>query len=123
MPLRDGEPKPVFVNVVVAGAPKLTQADPGDRMEVEGGVIRVERYRVPKAEPSRLSRQDWRDQSARRLGRGLRIVERQRALGHEEEREAEADDELGGVGRVETRRRGRRDPEPPEDARRRTRGP
>jgi hypothetical protein len=48
MPLRNGEPKPVFVNVVVAGAPKLVQADPGDRMEVEGGVIRVERYRVPK---------------------------------------------------------------------------
>lgn len=49
MPLRNGEPKPVFVNVVVAGAPKLVQADPRDRMKVEGGVIRVERYRVPKA--------------------------------------------------------------------------
>ncbi|MDQ3729620.1 MAG: hypothetical protein M3355_08520 [Actinomycetota bacterium] len=48
MPLNGGEPKPVWVNVVVAGAPKLVKASPGDRMEVRGGVIRVERYRVSR---------------------------------------------------------------------------
>jgi len=48
MPMRRGEPKPVFVNIVVAGAPKLVEAEPGDRMKVRDGVIRVERYRVER---------------------------------------------------------------------------
>ena len=46
MPMKGGEPRPVWVNIVVAGAPKLVKADPGDRMEVRGGQIRVERYRT-----------------------------------------------------------------------------
>jgi hypothetical protein len=48
MPMRRGEPKPVFVNIVVAGAPKLVKAEPGDRMKVRDGAIRVERYRVER---------------------------------------------------------------------------
>ena len=48
MPQKNGEPKPVFVNVVVAGLAKLATAGPNDRMKVRDGVIRTERYRAPK---------------------------------------------------------------------------
>ncbi len=47
MPQKNGEPKPVFVNIVMAGLPKLATAQPNDRMSVGDGSIRVERYRVP----------------------------------------------------------------------------
>ena len=48
MPEKNGEPKPVFVNIVMAGLPKLTTSSrPNDRMKVKDGVIRTERYRVP----------------------------------------------------------------------------
>ncbi len=42
----NGEPKPVFVNIVTAGLPKLATAGRNDRMEAEGGGIKVKRYRV-----------------------------------------------------------------------------
>jgi len=48
MPQRNGQPKPVFVNIVMAGLPKLASAEPNDRMKVLGGEIRVERYRVSR---------------------------------------------------------------------------
>jgi hypothetical protein len=47
MPQKHGEPKPVFVNIVMAGLPKLTTAQPNDKMSVGDGEIRAERYRVP----------------------------------------------------------------------------
>jgi hypothetical protein len=47
MPQRNGEPKPVFVNIVMAGLPKLATAHPNDKMSVGDGVIRTARYRVP----------------------------------------------------------------------------
>ncbi len=47
MPQRNGEPKPVFVNIVMAGLPKLATAHSNDKMSVGDGVIRTERYRVP----------------------------------------------------------------------------
>jgi hypothetical protein len=47
MPLKNGQPKPVFVNIVMAGLPKLATAQPNDKMRVRDGEIRVERYRVP----------------------------------------------------------------------------
>ena len=47
MPMKNGEPKPVFVNIVMAGLPKLASAHPNDKMKVRDGTIRVERYRVP----------------------------------------------------------------------------
>ena len=48
MPEKNGEPKPVFVNIVMAGLPKLTTSSrPNDRMKVMDGAIRTERYRVP----------------------------------------------------------------------------
>ena len=47
MPQRNGEPKPVFVNIVMAGLPKLATAQPNDKMKVGDGAIRTERYRVP----------------------------------------------------------------------------
>jgi hypothetical protein len=48
MPEKNGEPKPVFVNIVMAGLPKLTTSSrPNDRMKVKDGVIRTERYRAP----------------------------------------------------------------------------
>lgn len=47
MPQKNGEPKPVFVNIVMAGLPKLAVAHPNDRMTVRAGEIRTERYRVP----------------------------------------------------------------------------
>ena len=48
MPERGGEPKPVFVNIVMAGLPKLASADSNDKMTVRGGEIAVSRYRAPK---------------------------------------------------------------------------
>lgn len=48
LPVRNGDPKPVFINVLVSGAPKFHVASPGDRMVVMGGHIRAERYRVPR---------------------------------------------------------------------------
>jgi len=47
LPLMNGQPKPVFVNIVMAGLPKLASAQPNDRMSVRDGEIRAERYRVP----------------------------------------------------------------------------
>ena len=47
MPQDGGEPKPVFVNIVMAGLPKLATAQANDKMTVGDGAIRVERYRVP----------------------------------------------------------------------------
>jgi hypothetical protein len=47
MPQKNGEPKPVFVNIVMAGLPKLATAQPNDKMSVGDGVIRTERYRAP----------------------------------------------------------------------------
>jgi hypothetical protein len=47
MPERGGEPKPVFVNIVMTGLPKLTTGHPNDKMSVLDGEIRTERYRVP----------------------------------------------------------------------------
>jgi len=47
MPQKNGEPKPVFVNIVMAGLPKLATAQPNDKMSVRDGVIRTERYRAP----------------------------------------------------------------------------
>ena len=47
MPQRGGAPKPVFVNIVMAGLPKLATGQPNDKMSVGDGVIRTERYRVP----------------------------------------------------------------------------
>jgi len=48
MPQKNGQSKPVFVNIVMAGLPKLTtSSQPNDRMKVKDGVIRTERYRVP----------------------------------------------------------------------------
>ena len=46
MPERGGEPKPVFVNIVMAGLPKLATGQPNDKMSVLDGEIRTERYRV-----------------------------------------------------------------------------
>lgn len=48
MPQSGGEPKPVFVNIVTAAAPKLTQAGVRDRVQVQGGQISVQRYRAPR---------------------------------------------------------------------------
>lgn len=48
MPQKNGEPKPVFVNIVMAGLPKLASAHPNDRMSVGSGVIKTERYRIPR---------------------------------------------------------------------------
>jgi hypothetical protein len=48
MPVRNGEPKPVFVNIVVAGLAKLAKAGPNDRMRVLDGKVETQRYRVPK---------------------------------------------------------------------------
>ena len=47
MPERGGEPKPVFVNIVMAGLPKLTTGQPNDKMSVLDGGIRTKRYRLP----------------------------------------------------------------------------
>ncbi len=47
MPERGGEPKPVFVNIVMAGLPKLTTGQPNDKMSVLDGKIKTERYRLP----------------------------------------------------------------------------
>jgi hypothetical protein len=47
MPQKNGQPKPVFVNIVMAGLPKLATAQPNDKMSVGDGVIRTARYRVP----------------------------------------------------------------------------
>jgi hypothetical protein len=47
MPERGGEPKPVFVNIVMTGLPKLTTGQPSDKMSVLDGQIKAERYRVP----------------------------------------------------------------------------
>lgn len=47
MPQKNGEPKPVFVNIVMAGLPKLATAERNDRMSVRDGVIRTARYRAP----------------------------------------------------------------------------
>jgi len=46
-PTRRGEPKPLYLNLVVAGAPKLAPASDRDRMRVLGGSLRAERYRAP----------------------------------------------------------------------------
>ena len=37
----------MFVNIVMAGLPKLTTGHPNDKMRVKDGEIRTERYRVP----------------------------------------------------------------------------
>lgn len=47
LPQQGGDPKPVFVNIVMAGLPKLAVAHPNDRMTVREGEIRTQRYRVP----------------------------------------------------------------------------
>ena len=47
MPMRNGEPKPVFVNIVMAAAPKLTGAGSRDKVNVRTGRISVERFRAP----------------------------------------------------------------------------
>ena len=47
MPENGGEPKPVFVNLVMTGLPKLTTGGANDKMTVQDGVIRAERYRLP----------------------------------------------------------------------------
>jgi hypothetical protein len=47
MPQKNGEPKPVFVNIVMAGLAKLDTAHPNDRMSVLDGEIRTRRYRAP----------------------------------------------------------------------------
>lgn len=46
LPEEGGEPKPLFVNIVTSGLPKLATAGRNDRMKVQSGEIRVERYRV-----------------------------------------------------------------------------
>ena len=129
------------------GGHRLRQAqDAGARRRAEAGV-REHRHgraaeahnRTPERQDERSGRRDpgralpralaasRRPGSARSgprpLGRGLWIVERQRALGHEQEREAEADEELGGVSCVDAGGPGRRGLGPPRAGRRRTRGP
>jgi hypothetical protein len=45
---RRGDPVPLYVNVVVGGKAKRTDANPGDRMRaLRGGSLRVRRYRAP----------------------------------------------------------------------------
>ena len=46
LPESGGRPKPVFVNIITTGLPKLATAGGNDRMKVESGAIKVRRYRV-----------------------------------------------------------------------------